>query len=343
MRALRYYNRELIRVEEIPIPSISEDEVLVQTEFCGICSSDILDWYREPKAPLFFGHEIVGKVVHAGERVSGFSEGDRVFVHHHVPCMVCRYCRKGNYSMCDAFGKSAIYPGGFAEYIKVPGENVRKGMLKVPDALPSVEATFIEPLACCIQAAQRAYLEVGDRVAIFGAGFNGLLLSIVAREFGAASIFLVEPNSYRVGIAQSLGVVDAVIHLSDETSLQQLSKENINVVFVTPPIPSAIQSAIGVVDKGGVVLVYAPSPPGSMLEVDLFHLYFSHLTIRTSYSASPLDTRLAVSLLMKRREVFRRIPVTVYHFLDFEKAFSDLRRSPEVIKAVLSFEKGGST
>lgn len=343
MKALRYYSKELTRVEEVPVPSINEDEVLVRTEFCGICSSDILDWYREPKAPLFFGHEIVGKVVQVGEKVSGFSEGDRVFVHHHVPCMVCHYCKKGNYSMCDAFRKSSIYPGGFSEYIRVPGENVRKGMLKIPDTLSSVEATFIEPLACCIQAARRAYLEVGDRVVIFGAGFNGLLLSIVAREFGTASIFLVEPNSYRVGIAQSLGVVDVVIHLSDETSLQQLSRESINVAFVTPPFPSVIKSAISVLDKGGVVLIYAPSPPGSMLEVDLFHLYFSHITLRTSYSASPLDTRLAVSLLMRRHGVFRRIPVAVYHFLDFEKAFSDLRKNPEIIKAVLSFGKGGST
>lgn len=340
MKALRYYSREVVRAEEIPIPVIGEDEVLVKTEACGICSSDILDWYREPKAPLFFGHEAIGRVVQIGKRVSGFSEGDRVFVHHHVPCMVCHYCKKGNYSMCDTFRKSAIDPGGFAEYIRVPRENVLKGLLRIPESLSAVEATFIEPLACCIQAARRAHLEVGDRVVIFGAGFNGLLLSIVAREFGALSVFVVEPNSYRMEIARSLGTVDGVFHPSDEPSLQQLAREGVDVAFVTPPFPSVIEEALNIVDKGGTLLIYAPSPPGSMLSMDVFHLYFSHLTIRTSYSASPLDTRLAVSFLVKRSEVFSRIPVTVYSFLDFEKAFHDLRTDPKIVKAVFSFGGG---
>ncbi len=342
MRALRYYGRELVRVEEIPIPDIGEDEVLVETEACGICSSDILDWYREPKAPLFFGHEAVGRITRIGRKVLKFSEGDRVFVHHHVPCMVCHYCRKGNYSMCDVFKKSSIDPGGFAEYIRVPGENVLKGLLKIPEILSPIEATLIEPLACCIQAARRAHLEVGDRVVIFGAGFNGLLLSIVAHEFGALSVFAVEPDSYRAKIVRSLGTVDEVFHPSDEASLRQLAKEGIDIAFVTPPFPSVIESAINVVDKGGTVLVYAPSPPGSLLSVDVFRLYFSHLTIRTSYSASPLDTRLAVSLLVKRREVFHRIPVAVYPFSDFERAFRDLRENPRIVKVVLSFEEGVS-
>lgn len=338
MKALRYYSREVVKAEEIPVPAIDEDEALVRTEACGICSSDILDWYREPKAPLFFGHEAVGKIVQVGRKVADFSEGDRVFVHHHVPCMVCRYCRKGNYSMCDAFRKSSIDPGGFAEYIRVPGENVRRGLLKIPETLSPVMATFIEPLACCIQAAQRACLEIGDRVVIFGAGFNGLLLSIVAREFGATLVFVVEPNAYRANVVRSLGTVDEVFP-PDELSLQKLAQEHINVAFVTPPFPSVIKSAVRVVDRGGIVLVYAPSPPDNVLDIDLFHLYFSHITIRPSYSASPLDTRLAVALLTKRQEVFQRIPIVVYHFLDFEKAFRDLRNNPQVIKAILSFEK----
>lgn len=338
MKALRYYSRELIVAEEIPVPSIDRDEVLVRTEACGICSSDILDWYREPRAPLFFGHEAVGRIVQVGEKVSGFSEGDRVFVHHHVPCMVCHYCKKGNYSMCETFRRSSIDPGGFSEYIRVPGENVRKGLLKIPEFLSPVEATFIEPLACCIQAARRAHLEAGDQVVIFGAGFNGLLLSVVARVFGAASVFIVEPDPYRAEVAHSFGTVNEVLHPLDEPALQQLSTKGIDVVFVTPPLPSVLESAVNVVDKGGTILIYAPSPPMSLFAVDLFHLYFSQITIRTSYSASPLDTRLALSLLASRQEIFRRIPVTIYPFADFEKAFHDLRRDSKILKVVLVFE-----
>ena len=338
MKALRYYSRGVVRAEEVPIPEIDEDEVLVKTEACGICSSDILDWYREPKAPSFFGHEAVGKVTRVGRKVSGFTVGERVFVHHHVPCMVCRYCKKGDYSMCDAFRKSSIDPGGFAEYIRVPGENVRKGLIRIPEVLSTIEATFIEPLACCIQAVQRASLRIGERVAIFGAGFNGLLLAILSREFGAASVVVVEPNTHRREIAWSLGVVDRVFDASEE-ALRLLKREwgLADVVFVTPPLPSVINNAVEVADKGGTILIYAPSPPGSKLSVDIFHLYFSHLTVKTSYSASPLDTRLALSLLLRRRGVFQQIPVVQYPFLEFEKAFRDFREDSRIIKAVLCF------
>lgn len=337
MKALRYYSGGVVRAEEVPIPEIDEDEVLVKTEACGICSSDILDWYRGPKAPSFFGHEAVGRVTRVGRKVSEFTVGERVFVHHHVPCMVCRYCKKGDYSMCDAFRKSSIDPGGFAEYIRVPGENVRKGLIRIPEVLSTIEATFIEPLACCIQAVQRASLRIGERVAIFGAGFNGLLLAILSREFGAASVVVIEPNVHRRKIAWSLGVVDRV-DASGEV-LQLLKKEwgLADVVFVTPPFPSVINDAMEIADKGGTILIYAPSPPGSELSVDIFRLYFSHLTIKTSYSASPLDTRLALSLLLRRRGVFQQIPVVQYPFLEFEKAFRDFREDSRIIKAVLYF------
>jgi len=132
--------------------------------------------------------------------------------------------------------------------------------------------------------------------------------------------------------------VDRVFDASEE-ALRLLKREwgLADVVFVTPPLPSVINNAVEVADKGGTILIYAPSPPGSELSVDIFHLYFSHLTVKTSYSASPLDTRLALSLLLRRRGVFQQIPVVQYPFLEFEKAFRDFREDSRIIKAVLCF------
>ncbi|MGC8778426.1 MAG: alcohol dehydrogenase catalytic domain-containing protein [Candidatus Caldatribacteriaceae bacterium] len=337
MKALRYYDRNTLKVEEIPVPEIEEDEVLVETKACGICSSDILDWYREPRAPMFFGHEVTGTIVNIGKKVSAFSIGDRVFVHHHVPCMTCEYCASGNYSMCEAFRQSHLDPGGFSEYIRVPGENVRKGLIRLPDTLSFIEATFIEPLACCIQAVQRASLRMGDRVVIFGAGFNGLLLLVLSCIFGGENPIVVEPNSYRARLALELGARGVI---SDASGNLNAAVRDLNggklarVVFVTPPNTLAIQAAFDVVDRGGTILIYAPSPPGEVFNVDIFRIYFSQLTVRTSYSASPLETRQAVRFLEAKKEAFLKIPVTRYPFVAFEEAFSAIRKNPKVIKAV---------
>lgn len=334
MKALLYHDRRTVTMEEIPIPEIQNDEVLVETKFCGICSSDILDWYREPKAPMFFGHEAVGIVKRVGSEVVGFSVGDSVFVHHHVPCMVCRYCARGNYSMCEVFKSSNLDPGGFSEYIRVPEENVRKGLLKLPENLPLWEGTFIEPLACALQAVKRSSLRVGDRVALFGAGFNGILLLIVARIFGAESVIVFEPNSYRAEVARHLGA-SAVFDPQKFGDMQTIPKAE--VVFVTPPFANVIEKALFVAEQGGTVLLYAPSPPGEYLNLDIFNFYFSQLTLRTSYSASPLETRQALHLLETYLPTFAQIPVVKYPFTRFQEAFVALRGNPEILKVILDF------
>ena len=103
MRVARLYDLDDIRVEEEPVPRIGPGEALVRVAVCGICSSDVLPWYIRRKAPLVFGHELAGTVVEIGSGVEGIRPGDRVFIHHHAPCMVCRLCRRGHYSMCPTW------------------------------------------------------------------------------------------------------------------------------------------------------------------------------------------------------------------------------------------------
>jgi len=94
MRAVQYYSNDDVRVVELPQPSAGPGELLVRVAACGVCASDVMEWYMRPRAPLFIGHEPSGTVVEVGEGVAEFGPGDRVFVHHHVPCMDCRHCRR---------------------------------------------------------------------------------------------------------------------------------------------------------------------------------------------------------------------------------------------------------
>jgi len=173
MKCAMYYNNRDIRLEEIPVPKIGKDELLVKMRACGICGSDVLEWYRVKKAPLVLGHEMTGEIAEAGSNVSEYHLGDRVFVSHHVPCNTCRYCLSGHHTLCDTLRSTNFDPGGFAECIRVPAINVDRGVFLLPVEVSYEQGTFIEPLACVLRGQKIAHLQPGQSVFILGAGISG--------------------------------------------------------------------------------------------------------------------------------------------------------------------------
>src|SRR5689334_6445405 len=177
MRVVTYYTNDDIQVKDMVVPEIGAGELLVQLRACGICASDVMEWYMRPRAPLYPGHEPVGVVAATGKGVEQFAVGQHVFLHHHVPCMVCHFCARGSFSQCATFRATRLYPGGLAEYIRVPAQNVLLDVLPLPDELSFEAATLIEPLACCVRGIERAMIRAGDSVLVLGAGSNGLMLA----------------------------------------------------------------------------------------------------------------------------------------------------------------------
>ncbi|RKZ06393.1 alcohol dehydrogenase, partial [bacterium] len=143
MKAAVYYNNHDIRIEEYPVPEISDDELLVKVESCGICGSDVMEWYRIKKAPLVLGHEIAGTIFEVGRNVEKFAAGQEVFVSHHVPCNTCRYCLAGMHSLCDTLRTTNFDPGGFSQFIRVPRINVDRGTFVLPSSISFDEGTFV--------------------------------------------------------------------------------------------------------------------------------------------------------------------------------------------------------
>ena len=135
MLAAFYYNNHDVRIQEIPTPKIGEEEVLLKVMASGICGSDVIEWYRVPKAPRVLGHEATGVINKVGSKVKTVKVGDRVFVSHHVPCNQCRHCQRGNHTACHTLHTTNYYPGGFSQYIRVPKINVQYGIYKLPDAM----------------------------------------------------------------------------------------------------------------------------------------------------------------------------------------------------------------
>jgi L-iditol 2-dehydrogenase len=303
MKVARYYSRQDIRLEEVPVPEIGAGEILVRVAACGLCGSDLMEWYVREKAPVVLGHEPAGTITAAGTDVRDFQVGDRVFVHHHVPCFVCHHCLRGYYTLCETFKSTHLDPGGFAEYVRVPALNVTRDVLRLPPGMSYVAATMIEPVATCIRGIERANVQTGDTVIVLGAGVTGLIHLQLCRLFGAAKVVLTDFSDYRLGVARQLGADLALDARTDVAAALRDANEGrlADVVIVTAGSISAMEQGLALAGGGATVLLFAPSSPKATLPVSPHRLLFSEITVVSSYSCSPQETRQALRLIQGER------------------------------------------
>src|SRR5579875_89087 len=257
MLAVEYHTNEDVRVVDLPVPEISPGELLVQMRACGLCASDVMEWYMAPRAPLYPGHEAVGVITAVGEGIpeKRFSVGQRVFFHHHVPCMVCHFCQRGSFSQCATFRATRLYPGGLAEYVRIPALNVERDVLLLPDDLSFEAATLIEPLGCCVRGIERAGIRIGDTVCVLGAGSNGLMLAQLAKLRGATRVIVIDPLAYRRQRTLEAGI-DSALDLSADLLDQVLAHNQgrkPDIVIVTPSRVSAMQQGLNLTGPGGTL------------------------------------------------------------------------------------------
>jgi L-iditol 2-dehydrogenase len=304
MKAAVYYSNSDVRVEPREVPEIGPGELLVKVEACGLCGGETMEWYLAPRAPKILGHEPTGYVAKVGPGVTGFKEGDRVFVHHHVGCLSCHFCNRGHFSLCENFRKSNIHPGGFTEYFRVPPDLTSLDTLLLPDEISFEVGTVIEPVACALKGVRMAGIQPGDTVAIVGSGFMGLSYLQLAAVFSAGKIFALDFSDWRLEKARSLGATHTINPLN-ENPLEKLRDLNegrlADVVILCAPAIKAWDSALQLCEKGATLHITAPPPPDDRIEVNPNELYFKEITLNGSYSATHLDTRAVLDLLVANR------------------------------------------
>ncbi len=300
MRVAMWYNNRDVRLEEMPVPQISAGELLVRVEACGLCGSDVMEWYRLDRAPLVLGHEIGGQIVEVGESVTGYEVGDRVSVAHHVPCNTCRYCLSGHHTVCDTLRRTNFDPGGLAEYIRLPAINVDRGVFLLPDEISYEDATFIEPLACVLRGLRKTGFQTGDSVLVIGSGIAGLLYVQLARALGAGRIIATDINDYRLEKARSFGA-EATIKAEEDlpARLRQLNQDRLaDRVIVSTGAESALNGALNSVERDGTVLFFAPSGPEVTIPLSINGFFWRNdITLTTSYAASQADYQTALELV----------------------------------------------
>lgn len=336
MKAAVYHAPGDIRIEDLEVPRVGLGEVLVRMQACGICGSDLMDWYTSRKAPVVLGHEPVGMIVEVGgEQRDGLPPvGARVFAHHHVPCFVCDLCRRGRHTLCAAFANSAIRPGGLSELILVPAENARSDLLVLPDELASEAATLIEPLACCIRSQRWAGVGRHTRLLILGAGQMGLLQVQAARAAGCRTVVAADFVADRKKLAEAFG---ATAVEPDASSVFDAMGSQPDAVIVCTGAQSAFRLASQVVDDGGIVQLFAPPAPGQEYRFDPTDFFFREINLQASYSAGPIDTREALDLLNAGAVTAEGLITHRFPLTDAARAL-EVARSGEGIKVIVEGE-----
>ena len=271
------------RIEERPDPACGPGDVVCRVLACATCGSDV-GWYVEHKLPTVLGHEPVGEVVQVGAEVAGVAVGDIVAIHHHAPCGECRRCRHGHETLCEQFRATALDPGGFAEYVRIPAALV--GELLPLDGLDPATATLTEPLGCALRAQDRAGVRPGDSLLIVGAGCSGLLHVAAAHARGVDAVWVREPDHARLARAEAWG---ATAH----------GNEPVDAAIVCTENAPAIADAAEAVAPGGSLCLYAPPEPRTPLGVDGWTVFARELRVTASWSAGPADMRAALRLLQR--------------------------------------------
>ena len=334
MRAAVFQGAGRIAPGDWPRPAIGAGELLLRVRGCGLCGSDIAKIAApDTRGPAVFGHEVVGDVIEAGEGVAGFAVGDRVVAAHHVPCGTCHYCRRGSESMCRAFKASNLDPGGFAEYVRVPPANVRHATFRVPEHLTDEEASFVEPLACCLRAVDRAGVEPGDTAVVVGLGSIGCLFTQLLARAGAAVVGA-DPLAPRAALARELGAAAAGEPEAAARSARELSEgRGADHVIVTGGGADVLGWAAALTRDGGAIHYFAGGP-GDALPLPLATLYHHELTITTTYSSSPATLARAFWLLAAGKVDVERL---ITHRLPLDRTGEalELARTGGAVKALV--------
>jgi L-iditol 2-dehydrogenase len=334
-----YYTNSDVRLEERPMPTIGPGELLVKIEACGLCGGDAMEWYLLHKAPIILGHEPTGVVVEIGEGVEKFKVGDRIFMHHHVPCFSCHECRRGYFTLCEHFTQTHLHPQAFAEYVRVPAENVQHDTHLLPENVSLEDATIVEPMACVVKGIKVANIQPADTVAVIGAGLMGLGFTQLARVWGAAKIIAFDFSDWRLGKALELGADHVINSGSSPDPLQELKALNggrgADSVVVTPMGVKALEFGLTLAGKGATVHMFSPPGPEAEMIFKPNDLFFREITLTSTYSCSHLDTAQALAFIASGRINAKAMVTHRFGLHEVADAIALLKNAGESIKSII--------
>ena len=287
MRALRWYGRGDIRVDEVPDPVAGPGDVLVRVEVALTDGTDLKAFRRghplllgEPPSP--FGHELCGVDVASGRRVVAANS---------APCGACAACGRGDETQCANL--LPLLNGAYAELLVVPERIARVNLLPVPPGLAPEVAALVEPLACCLHGVERAGIREGDAVAVLGAGPIGLMLCACVADAGGRPV-VVGGRAERRALAPAFGAVAG-------------DGEGADVAIEATGTPDGWRDAVTLVRPGGTAVFFSGLSAGTEIALDATRVHYKELTVRGAFHHTPRTVRAALAFLASGARPWERL------------------------------------
>ncbi|WP_421855001.1 zinc-binding dehydrogenase [Oricola sp.] len=337
MKAAVYHALDDIRVEEWPVPEIGPEEVLLKTLACGLCGGETMAWYKKGD-PKVLGHEPIGEVVEVGRDVTGYKPGDRLFVNHHVGRIDSHLSRRGHFTRDPFYKSMRLDPGGVCEYYRVTAQHLRMDAHKLPDNISTEAAVTIEPWSCVVSGLKVCNIQLGDTVAVVGAGFMGQGFVHLAPLFGAGKVVALDFSDWRLQKAREFGATHT-INPKNEDAVEALRAVNngrlADTVIVIAPFAPAWAQAEALVEVGGTLHLGAPLAPGTDWVRDGARAYFDQITVTSRYSSDHTDTYSYIRLLESGRIKADEAISHRFDIADSATAFEMLRKAEKSLKIVV--------
>jgi len=305
-----YRDKGVVRVEEVPVPEVGPNELLIKVAACGVCGTDIkkiFQRYVEP--PQILGHELAGTVVATGSGVRRFRPGDRVMSFHHIPCEQCFYCQRRLFSQCGQYKTTGLTAGftpnggGFAEYVKAMPWVAERGIIALPDNVSFEEGTFLEPINTILKAVQKARVTKGETVLLSGCGPIGLQLLMVAKLVGA-HIYSSDPMPERRAKSLALGAIESFDPTNGklvEEVKTRTEGRGVDAVLVAVAHPAVVEEALAAARPGGRVLLFAANDPVTRIGFPASAVGIDEKEILGSYSAAVDIQEEAAALVLQKK------------------------------------------
>ena len=315
-------------LEDIEIPVIGHNDVLVKIKKTAICGTDIHifnwdEWAQKTiPIPMTVGHEFAGKIVEIGSEVRGINIGDRVSAEGHITCGFCRKCRAGERHLCrNSLGVGVNRPGAFAEFISVPACNI----CLLPDTISDDLGAMLDPLGNAAHTALEFDL-VGEDVLITGAGPIGIMAVAIAKHVGARHVVITDVNNTRLDLAKKMGATRAVNvknqNLRDVMEDLRMT-EGFDVGLEMSGNAEAFSDMLEIMNHGGKVARLGIIPAGTAINWD--HVIFKGLEIKGIYGRKMFETWYKMIAMLESG--LDLSPVLTHHFAvnDYAEAFEIMR------------------
>ena len=337
MQAVVYRGVDDLRVETLPVPRITSDDILVKVAVCGVCPTDIKKiHYGTVPPPRVFGHETSGTIVKVGARVRGFREGQRVALHHHVPCMKCHACRHKAFAQCPQYKKTGITAGfepaggGYAEYVRMM-PFVFPGVVPIPARNTFDEGAMLEPVNTVLKAVRRLNLLLGDNVLVAGQGPIGLMFTriLALRRINVIATDLIPE---RLKLAKKFGAKFTVQPSSGETP----AFPQPDCAIIATPSEAVVRNCLDQIRGAGQILLFAHTKRGAQTEIDLSKICVDEKDLIGSYSSDVTIQDEVARLVFSRKLDVRDLVTNRFPLEETTNAIAlAAKPSPGALKVVV--------